>query len=197
MIIKTNMSLTKSLTTKVLIINASFIIIICAIAELSLRQIFPEKSGKESIYLFNKELPRIQPNLEHYIDRLGTTAGFNEDGSRRKTLDNEGTLSIGLFGDSNIAALFTSDEDAPNNVLANELRKRQISATVSSYGVGGFGPDQSLFKLKQVLVSGENFDHVILHVFADNDAGDFIRNNYEIKDGGLTNDGYCYPTYSW
>lgn len=96
-----------------------------------------------------------------------------------------------LVGDSNIAAAFLDDAETLGAQVTKLSLDKDLCINVYSFGVSGFGPDQNLFAINY-LTESDVYDYVIFHIFADNDLGDLIRNNYYV-DGRLTNTGYCYP----
>jgi hypothetical protein len=82
-----------------------------------------------------------------------------------------------VFGDSNIQAAFVPEGDSFPAQLAAALGSFQVA----NFGVIGYGPDQSVLRLRSLL---DHHQHeigrvraVVLHIFADNDLGDLIRNN--------------------
>jgi len=86
--------------------------------------------------------------------------------------------------------MFLGDDEILSSQLTKISQKNNYCIEFDSFGVSGFGPDQSLFALKD-LSEKFNYNFVIFHLFADNDAGDLVRNNYFTNDV-ITNDGYCY-----
>ncbi len=88
-----------------------------------------------------------------------------------------------VYGDSNVFAQFSNAEDTFPFKLQELLRqKTRQDVEVINAGVPGFGPDQSLFRLEQE-VDILKPDIIVLHVFADNDFGDLIRNRLFVVDG--------------
>jgi lysophospholipase L1-like esterase len=82
-----------------------------------------------------------------------------------------------VFGDSNIQAAFVPEGDSFPVQLAATLGSFQVV----NFGVIGYGPDQSVLRLRTLL---DHHQHelgrvraVVLNIFADNDLGDLIRNN--------------------
>jgi hypothetical protein len=81
-----------------------------------------------------------------------------------------------VYGDSNVFAQFSNLESTFTYKLQDLLRQMtQNDVEVINGGVPGFGPDQSFLRLEQE-ADFLKPDIVVLHVFADNDFGDLIRN---------------------
>ena len=118
-------------------------------------------------------------------------------------------LRVVVYGDSNVFAQFSNDEatfPAKLQVLLREATQNNVE--VLNAGVPGFGPDQSYLRMEQEIDSLKP-DIVILHVFADNDFGDVIRNRlFKLgpseslvrlpqllqPDPCLTRDPTCFPS---
>jgi hypothetical protein len=90
---------------------------------------------------------------------------------------NPAAETVLVFGDSNIQAAFVPEGDSFPAQLAAALDSFQVA----NFGVIGYGPDQSVLRLQSLL---DHHRHelgrvraVVLHIFADNDLGDLIRNN--------------------
>ena len=85
-------------------------------------------------------------------------------------------LRVVVYGDSNIQARFSDYKDSFPARLAVELTgalKKDVE--VINGGIIGFGPDQSYLKFMEEAETLKP-DLVIMHLFADNDYGDVIRN---------------------
>lgn len=156
--------------------------------EFSFRLIYPNKiikfSKENSIaYEFNPDyLIALKPNIaENYIripKNGGDTVSWrtNSDGFRGESLKKSSLNRIFVYGDSNIQARFTKRENTFTEKLEKYLiNKDQKDFEVVNAGVVGFGPDQSLIRLKQ---ESDIYKPklIVFHVFADNDFGDIIRN---------------------
>ncbi len=192
---------TDSKILKVIAVNLAVFAVLCVFGELALRWAFPDKV----FYGYRHDYgdPRlIVPNhlWVGYDHRDGPSfqpqANFNPDGTRVVSNPCGGAndvTSVLIAGDSNIQAMFVPDPQSPGQILSDILNRdgAEPCFEVSSFGVSGFGPDQTLFAIED-FTARRQFDYVILHVFADNDAGDLMRNNYPRRDGKLVNDGYCY-----
>jgi hypothetical protein len=102
-----------------------------------------------------------------------------------------------VFGDSNIQAGFVPEGDSFPSQLAAVLGSFQVA----NFGVIGYGPDQSVLRLRGLL---DHHQHelgrvraVVLHVFADNDLGDLIRNNLPAFNPGIeSNDQRIQPDFT-
>ncbi|MEP3276389.1 MAG: hypothetical protein ABJN26_05460 [Stappiaceae bacterium] len=170
------------------------------VAEFGLRILFPELN-KPAAATRDHSDPLLPKQVSHKHKKLPNTANFDELGFRNQVADCVGSdvpaKRILLVGDSNIAATFLSDEDAPGNVLSKQLNSsNEYCYVVDSFGVSGFGPDQSLFAVR-AKTDAAHYDHIVFHVFADNDLGDLVRNNNFFDNEKLENHGYCYvkPVY--
>ncbi len=99
----------------------------------------------------------------------------NADGFMGDALVPEPTFRVMVYGDSNIQARFSSTEQSFTGRLAHLLNAEARDVEVVNAGVIGFGPDQNLLKMRAGLDRYAP-DLLILHVFADNDFGDLVRN---------------------
>lgn len=108
----------------------------------------------------------------------------NAAGYRGPAFIPEPDYRIALFGDSNIQAQFSELQDTYAMVLQTVLRtKTGRNVEVINAGTIGAGPDQSTIRMGQELpLLRPNL--VILHVFADNDFGDLVRNALFYADSG-------------
>ncbi len=173
---------------------------ILLVIELLLRFIYPEKASsemdqaKEIAYNYNEDyLVALKPNMEKVFVRHPLNGGdtiswqTNNHSFRGGPLKQNPKLRAILYGDSNIQARFSTNE----NSLAGRLEKYltvsdNTNVEVINAGVIGFGPDQSLIRYTKE-ADIYNPDLVIFHVFADNDFGDILRNQLFCLDeeGGL------------
>ncbi|MEM7384577.1 MAG: hypothetical protein AAF514_06495 [Verrucomicrobiota bacterium] len=83
-----------------------------------------------------------------------------------------------VVGDSNIQARFSSHEHtycARLEAILNDDEADTRTYAVLNGGVIGFGPDQSYLRLRE-RIDELAPDLVLFHLFADNDAGDLVRN---------------------
>ena len=160
--------------------------------EVGLRFFFPEKT---SVDIRNHTDPYFPSHAAGtYVDlRSNTRATFDHEGFRlnpNKCTSSVNATRVLVLGDSNIAAHHLSDNETLGAKLTQISSELNNCIDVDSFGVSGFGPDQIFFAMKD-LTEVRTYDYVIFNIFADNDAGDLIRNNY-FSNGSLVNDGYCY-----
>jgi hypothetical protein len=122
-----------------------------------------------------------------------SVATFDEDGMRvnPNQCASEDAIDVLVVGDSNIAGFFLSDSETLGAKITAKSLESDQCIKVDTFGVSGFGPDQSLFAIAE-LTKDTTYDYVVFHVFADNDLGDLIRNNNYVDDV-LINSGYCFP----
>ena len=161
--------------------------------EFGLRIVFPNKVLK------NKNIrDHSDPFLPKHVTghTLQILSTFDKNGFRlnENNCTKEGVKKkrILIVGDSNIAGRFVSDKEHIGSLLAAALNKGgKDCVQVDTFGVSGFGPDQTLFAIEK-FTKKNIYSSIIFHVFADNDLGDLIRNNYPWKNGELQNNGYCY-----
>ena len=168
------------------------------IFEGGLRLIYPDKMPQKKTRDHSDSLlPKMAKGI-FTSSTFGTSATFDNQGFResKNNCQTEGTKKILIVGDSNIAALFLNDGEDLASQLSNILNEKECYS-VKPFGVPGYGPDQSYFAMEH-FTRLDNYRYVIFHIFADNDAGDLIRNNYTIsQDGRLLNSGYCYKKKHW
>ena len=153
--------------------------------ELILRLIYPEKVIKStSAYQFNPEsLVSLKANITKIFERKEINGGdvitwkTNSHGFRGASVSSTPKFRIMVYGDSNIQARFSRDENTYPVKLQQYLNKEAGANKVEVINAGlvGAGPDQSLIRMKNDF---EKFkpDLIILHVFADNDYGDILKN---------------------
>ena len=160
--------------------------------EFGLRFFFPEKTSSEIRNHTDPYFPRHIAGT--YADlRRNTLATFDHEGFRlnpNKCTSSVNATRVLIVGDSNIAAHYLNDTETLGARLTQISSEFDNCIDVDSFGVSGFGPDQNFFAMK-ALTEARTYDYVIFSIFADNDAGDLIRNNY-FSNGSLVNDGYCY-----
>lgn len=161
--------------------------------EFGLRIIFPNKASKNKNIRDHSD-PFLPKHVTGYTLQILST--FNKKGFRLNqnncTKKRTQKKRILIVGDSNIAGRFVSDKEHIGSLLAESLNKDgRDCVQVDTFGVSGFGPDQTLFAIEE-FTKKNIYSSVIFHVFADNDLGDLIRNNNPWKNGKLQNNGYCY-----
>lgn len=172
------------------------ILLICSItaalfvvSEALLRLMFPRKvheqssvAPKDPAFEFDKEcLILLKPNIQKtFISAKGAmdnvTWRTNSHSFRGEELDKSADLRIIVYGDSNVQARFSELRYTFSYKLEKYLEDAlDENIEVVNAGVVGFGPDQSLIRFSKE-VDTYKPDIVILHIFADNDFGDIIRN---------------------
>ena len=162
--------------------------------EISLRFIYPDKVKIVDIRDHSDPLmPKHKLGSYRFFQR-NTVATFDANGMRinPNQCGEIETVNALLVGDSNIAGRFLDDTETLGARITEHSLLTDLCINVDIFGVSGFGPDQSLFAIDK-LTKVQTYDYVIFHMFADNDLGDLIRNNYyDQNNNQLSNDGYCY-----
>lgn len=155
--------------------------------EFTLRFVFPDKVyNKDTLLSLAYEhndtyIVSLKPNIEKEFpvdeDNGGGTVLWqtNSFGFRGNEIGGKTGIRIIVYGDSNIQARFTGNDNTYTAVLQDILSAKYKSIEVINAGLLGSGPDQSLIRLVHD-IDVINPDIVIFHVFADNDYGDIIRN---------------------
>ena len=179
-------------------IKSAFVVIVSTFltffaAELGLRLVFPDKKlGQEIRDHSDGYLPRHSAGLHDNPVTDGNIT-FDSNGFRINPNicpDGKPRKNVLLVGDSNISANFLADDKTLGARLNEFSQNNGVCLDISTFGVSGFGPDQSFFKVAQ-LTQKKSYDAVLFHVFADNDLGDIVRNRMYVN-GALINNGYCY-----
>ena len=177
----------------------NFLLVITAIVlslftlEFGLRLIYPEKADFQNVRDHSDPfLPKHVAGTHVNVIR-NSVATFDEDGMRLNPNQcaSEDAIDVLVVGDSNIAGLFLSDSETLGAQITAKSLESDQCIKVDTFGVSGFGPDQSLFAIAE-LTKDITYDYVVFHIFADNDLGDLIRNNNFVDDR-LINSGYCFP----
>ena len=176
----------------------NFLLVITAIVlslftlEFGLRLIYPEKADFQNVRDHSDPfLPKHVAGTHVNVIR-NSVATFDEDGMRLNPNQcaSEDAIDVLVVGDSNIAGLFLSDSETLGAQITAKSLESDQCIKVDTFGVSGFGPDQSLFAIAE-LTKDITYDYVVFHIFADNDLGDLIRNNNFVDDV-LINSGYCF-----
>ena len=162
-------------------------IVIFVIAEFSLRLVFPGKVEKE-IDLTNlayehdsNTIISLKPNITKEFKNSDLNGGkvitwkTNSFGYRGEEIAEKKGYRIVVYGDSNVQARFSKFENTFPQKLEQFLTKENKVVEVINGGLVGAGPDQSLLRFLGE-VDEIKPDMVVLHVYADNDYGDIIRN---------------------
>jgi hypothetical protein len=159
----------------------SFYVLVCiaiaiVAAEMTLRAIRPNWPTNPRYQFDSTSIIVPRPNLsDPRTNSLGAWGGPL----------NPAAETVLVFGDSNIQAAFVPEGDSFPAQLAAALGSFQVA----NFGVIGYGPDQSVLRLRSLL---DHHQHelgrvraVVLHIFADNDLGDLIRNNLPVFNPGI------------
>ena len=175
-----------------LLVMLVILIFSLSMLEISLRVIYPNLV--ESVAYRNHSDPLMPRQLAgtHKHKIRNSIATFNTTGMRinPNQCQQGKTVKALLVGDSNIAGMFLDDTETLGAKITQQSLANDLCINVDTFGVSGFGPDQSLFALAD-LTETNTYDYVIFHIFADNDLGDLIRNNNYVGER-LINTGYCY-----
>jgi lysophospholipase L1-like esterase len=109
----------------------------------------------------------------------------NEDGFRGPALMDSPSLRVMVYGDSNVQARFSRQEETFTGQLQRLLQgSTEGEVEVINAGVVGYGPDQSLIRL-EADIDRYSPDVIVFHVFTENDFGDIVRNRlFELDDAG-------------
>ncbi len=177
-----------------ILVSVSVTFVLLLTAEFMLRLSYPDDARQPNSIAFafhSDYLVTLKSNMEKTFPRRPINGGnnivwrTNSAGFRGPELRNDAESRVIVYGDSNIQARFSSF----TNTFAEQLRQHLHSSTakdveVINAGVVGFGPDQSLLRFRTE-VDVYHPDLVVVHIFADNDFGDPIRNRlFELTDAG-------------
>jgi len=161
--------------------------------EIGLRYIYPNiVSFTEVRDHSDPFIPRHKTGSHAHAAR-NSLATFDTNGMRinPNQCEEQETVKALLVGDSNIAGLFLNDSETLGAKITEHSLTTDVCVSVDTFGVSGFGPDQTLFAIDE-FTSVNAYDYVIFHIFADNDLGDLVRNN-NFRNDRLSNNGYCFP----
>jgi hypothetical protein len=181
----------RTLSDTAVAIGIAVLIMLCA--EGALRILYPHMIDRSAYQLHDEYLYSIKPGISKEFVREDANGGdvivwrTNKDSFRGEELDATVALpTIIVYGDSNIQARFSEDGNTFTNKLQRYLQSDHgFSTRVLNAGVVGFGPDQSLIRMTGELARYHP-TIVVIHLFADNDFGDLVRNQlFEIADGRL------------
>ena len=161
-----------------------------AAIEAGLHFLFPD-SGNE--YVFHpKYLFALSPNKTHEFQRAAINGGqkiqyhVNSLGYRgRETSPRADGLRIMVYGDSNIQARFSELKSTFPKQLGAFL-ENSIGAEIEvlNMGVTGYSPAQYVLQLQNEIHVWCP-DAMVVHLFADNDFGDLLRNKlFRISENG-------------
>lgn len=151
----------------------------------------PARPKREMVYLPNDDyIVALRANLRTTFERDENNGGdtipweTNSLSFRGEELKAYSDIRVMVYGDSNIQAKFSPNKQTFPSRLQQYLSKRFAPSHIEvvNSGVVGFGPDQSLIKLSKE-ADIYRPDLIVLHVFADNDFGDIVRNRLFELDG--------------
>jgi SGNH hydrolase-like domain, acetyltransferase AlgX len=182
----------RNLSDATVAIGIAVLIMLCA--EGALRILYPYMVDRSAYQLNADYLYTVKPGISKEFVREDSNGGnvivwrTNKDSFRGEELDSSAARpTIIVYGDSNIQARFSESENTFAKKLQSYLqRDHGLSTQVLNAGVVGFGPDQSVIRMSGELARYHP-DIVVIHLFADNDFGDLVRNQlFEISSGRLT-----------
>ncbi|VAW71534.1 hypothetical protein MNBD_GAMMA12-3556 [hydrothermal vent metagenome] len=178
--------------TIILIITFGALIFI----EIALRMVFPDKVEKEInlnelAYVYNpNSIISLKPNITKDFKNSDVNGGqvitwkTNSLGYRGDEIGPKENYRIIVYGDSNVQARFSELKNTYPKKLENFLSRKIKKVEVINGGLVGAGPDQSLIRFIDD-VDVIKPDLIILHIYADNDYGDIIRNRlFELSQSG-------------
>jgi lysophospholipase L1-like esterase len=134
-------------------------------------------------YQFDSELiASLTPNVSKiYLRSVDGGPRFvrwktNGDAFRGPDLKDSPALRVMVYGDSNVQARFSTQEETFTGQLQRLLQEATgDEVEVINAGVVGYGPDQNLIRL-EADVDRHIPDLIVFHVFTENDFGDIVRN---------------------
>ncbi len=156
-------------------------------AETGLRMIFPDKVEKQFdesklAYKYDKDaIIALKPNIEKKFIQSKANGGqeitwrTNSHGYRGPEIGAKEDFRIVVYGDSNVQARFSDYADTYPAALQKQLQSKVQNVVVVNGGLVGAGPDQSLLRFVNDYDKLKP-DMIVLHIFADNDYGDIVRN---------------------
>lgn len=165
--------------------------------EYGLRHFTNEETGKVLFIPHPTAFVTLKPDIEKTVN-AGNGQQYSVRTNEIGTRDDHPfckNANILLFGDSNLFAAFL-----PYSRTLGEQLEALYNNTICSinFGVPGYGPDQSLLRMKYEIERLALKPQVIVfHIFADNDYGDLFRNNIVTTDelGNLNLTGRKEPDY--
>ena len=151
--------------------------------ELGLRLVFPERVERPAdlatlAFEFDSRYGVVLgPNVEKRFPLGDREITWRTNSRRYRGPELRASeLRVVVYGDSNVLARFSPLERTLPAQLERELAARSgRDVAVVNAGVVGMGPDQSVLRF-ETEADTLRPDLVVLHVFADNDYGDLIRN---------------------
>jgi hypothetical protein len=177
-----------------------YVVVACSVlfvgAEAGLRWAFPDRilstPDYETIETDQTLGYRLKPSITASFQRSRANGGdriqwrTNSQGYRGDELRMDGTPRVVIYGDSNVQAVFSADENTfPQRLERGVSETLGRSIEMINGGVIGYGPDHYLLRMTADLPDLQP-SLVVLAVFADNDLGDLLRHRlFELRDGQL------------
>lgn len=166
-----------------IIVITSITIVLIGLIEFGLRGIFTARGDSEPYKFHHKYIGQPNPGAVLEVKMSPINGGrpvvstFNQWGFRGSNIDRDtDDIRIMVYGDSNIQAAFSDEEDSFAARLETELESRSGRRfQVINAGVAGYGPDQVMLKIEDQIPLWKP-DFVVVQLFADNDFGDVVRN---------------------
>ena len=159
-------------------------LVLFGILEGALRLIFPARAAADNsvAYMHHPDyLVTLRPNVEKTFVREGINGGdtivwrSNSMGMRGPEPAANPPFRVVVYGDSNIQARFSTDENTYTGQLQRMLRDSIAGLEVINAGIIGAGPDQYFLRFQET-VDQLQPDLVIFNVFTANDYGDLVKN---------------------
>ena len=173
------------------VIVLSVVVVGLAGLELALRLAFPDKAPKTGDLMGHDHyIVALRPGWDGWYERNAADGGdrihyrINEFGFRGGAIPDGAQPDVMVFGDSNVQAVFSTEEATFAAQLGEQLSQAvgQPVLTVNA-GVKGYGPDQSLARMRDELGRWHPKTIVVV-LFAENDYGDLMRNRlFKVEDG--------------
>ena len=153
------------------------LLIAVLIAEVSVRQFFPQKMDIKTIFQRDAEFGwSFYPGRESTISyaELGPhQMQTNSDGFRDSEFDFSKKNSILVMGDSYVSNIGVANEEVFTEILEEELTDTEIM----NFGVNGYGPLQS-YRLLQNWLSKTTPDRVLFFIYLRNDYTDNVETSW-------------------
>jgi lysophospholipase L1-like esterase len=153
-------------------------------------------------YQFDPEvIASLTPNVSKvYVRSVDGGPRFvrwstNDEGFRGPALKGSPALRVMVYGDSNVQARFSTQEESFTGQLQRMLQESTDGEVeVINAGLVGYGPDQNLIRL-EADIDRYSPDVIVFHVFTENDFGDIVRNRLFSLDanGELVRTGHPVP----
>lgn len=156
-------------------------LILLAVIEFGLQMFYPQKLTTIAFQHNDDYLISLKSNITKQFVRNPTNGGdtiiwkTNANSFRGDEL-RESDFRIIVYGDSNIQARFSRNENTFCSKLESYLKEKTLKdIEVINAGLVGAGPDQNLIRFN-IDKTKLKPDLVLLHIFAENDYGDIVKN---------------------